>query len=158
MAEARNAIEYVKQKRGFDLFLSDDGTVTLTLKIPHPYIWHRTVVRVAYRWRNLFLYGLWPASPMALCVVCVVAVVILLNSSSESWWRTGWLAHIVEHSNRPFWPRSIVESFSVNVRVGYLAVMGSIWVVFIIMALERGLLRWVLSWHGWHLKAWESKS
>jgi carnitine O-palmitoyltransferase 1, liver isoform len=149
MAEARNAIEYVKQKRGFDLFLSDDGTVTLTLKIPHPYIWHRTVVRVAYRWRNLFLYGLWPASPMALCVVCVVAVVILLNSSSESWWRTGWLAHIVEHSNRPFWPRSIVESFSVNVRVGYLAVMGSIWVVFIIMALERGLLRWVLSWHGW---------
>jgi carnitine O-palmitoyltransferase 1 len=149
MAEARNAIEYVKQKRGFDLFLSDDGTVTLTLKIPHPYIWHRSLLRTMYRWRNVILYGLWPASPITLLAACTASVIILLNSSPTSWWKTGWLASIVKYSNQPFWPRQIVEHFSLEWRVGYLAVMGSIWVVFIIMALERGLLRWVLSWNGW---------
>ena len=65
MAEARNAIEYTKQKRNFDLFLvneNDDGTVTLTLKLPHPYRWRRHCVKMGYRWRNVILYGLWPAS------------------------------------------------------------------------------------------------
>ncbi len=152
MAEARNAIEYTKQKRNFDLFLvneNDDGTVTLTLKLPHPYRWRRHCVKMGYRWRNVILYGLWPASPITLLIVTITLVLIALSANPTSWWRTGWLARILTYSNELFWPKQFLKHISLDVRIGYLAALGSIWIVFIIMALERGLLRFVLSWNGW---------
>jgi carnitine O-palmitoyltransferase 1, liver isoform len=152
MAEARNAIEYTKQKRNFDLFLvneNNDGTVTLTLTLPHPYRWRRQIVKIGYRWRNVILYGLWPASPITLLIVTITLVLIALFASPTSWWRTGWLAQILTYSNQIFWPKELVKHIPQDITIGYLAALGSIWIVFIIMALERGLLRMVLSWHGW---------
>ena len=152
MAEARNAIEYTKNKRNFDLFLvneNNDGTVTLTLTLPHPYRWRRQIIKIGYRWRNVILYGLWPASPITLLIVTITLVSIALFANPTSWWRTGWLAQILTYSNKIFWPKELVKHIPQDITIGYLAALGSIWIVFIIMALERGLLRMVLSWHGW---------
>ena len=152
MAEARNAIEYTKQKRDFDLFLvneNDDGTITLSLNLPHPWRWRRSIMKQFYRWRNVILYGLWPASPITLLVVTTTLVLVALYAGPTSWWRTGWIAQVLTYSNKPFWPQKFLQYVSLDIRIGYLAALGSIWIVFIIMALERGVLRLVLSWHGW---------
>ena len=147
MAEARSAVEFSGQhKRGIDLMIQPDGSLILSIRIPHPNTARVAVGRLCYRWRNWLLDNLWPASPILLVLVVSTIVWVVLHAPEDSWFRSGWLAYFLWRLNSMF---PLVEGQSVSFRVGYLAAFAAFWIFMLIMVIHRAILRILLSWMGW---------
>ncbi len=155
MAEARVATDiYYVQKDKFNIGLSwVDGFVHVNFWMPTP--------RTAIQWLALTLrrarYDLqnriWPATPTTLVLVMTGFAVGAIKAKPGSWMRSGWRGKLA----RVVWAIDSVlgklnplhKRFSTRTRVIYLACTTSFIGMLIIVALERLLLRSLLSWKGW---------
>ena len=146
MAEARSASLVLQNKRGFHMGLSrDDESYDITISIPHPRYVGRAVVRSAARARNTIVNALFPARPWIMAGVVALVVGVVVTADRSSWWRSGFLAHML-------WAIDSYVGFSflpVAVRVGILAGEAAVVGFILLMYLQRVLLRMLLSYKGW---------
>lgn len=147
MAEARSIHTLGGElKRGVQLSLNEDGVaVNLAFVLPTP----RKAVRLALarleRLRRAVVGSLFPYGVPVFFAVVGLVVTVVLGSSSESWWRSGWLADLA-------WSVSLwFPWFEVphGIRVGVVAFWAGFICFLLLASLQRFLLSLLLSWHGY---------
>lgn len=172
MAEARQATHVLQQKRGFRLGLAkDDESYDITISVPHPRYVRKSCVRCMGRARNRVTDMLFPARPLILISVMAVVVAVVVTADRQSWWRQGFLAEALWYIDRcaslvaldgrggmlPRLPLTSLRVYSrvgfvslpIVVRVGVLAAEAAIVGFFLLMYLQRVLLRALFSYKGW---------
>eukprot|EP00005_Dracoamoeba_jomungandri_P012228 CAMPEP_0174267932 /NCGR_PEP_ID=MMETSP0439-20130205/35443_1 /TAXON_ID=0 /ORGANISM="Stereomyxa ramosa, Strain Chinc5" /LENGTH=798 /DNA_ID=CAMNT_0015355751 /DNA_START=14 /DNA_END=2407 /DNA_ORIENTATION=- len=151
MAEARNAVEVADhhKREGVHLLYTEEGIV-LTLRIPHPdELLYRFKLKLK-RLKRSFHNGVYPSNP-TICLAITLAVIIICHlSGPDSWFRNGWLAWFLWNIGEiciEFIPFG--DSFPVWFKVTYLAAWAAVIGFFILMALQRQVIRLFLSYKGW---------
>ncbi|TMW61605.1 hypothetical protein Poli38472_012796 [Pythium oligandrum] len=147
MAEAHQAIGvFEEHKRGVELLYSDQG-LRVSFTIPPPWRIRQAVVRSAFHMERAIKRRVYPAPPIAAVLIMVGAIVMVLISPSESWWRSSLLSHFVWNVGNTLIPFSsyIPKSLYLAYLAGWTAFLG----LLILMWGQRLILRGLLSYRGW---------
>jgi carnitine O-palmitoyltransferase 1, liver isoform len=149
MAEARS-IQFVGEelKRGVRLAsaVDEDGVhFRVNCTIPPP----RQCLRIARSRldsaRRWLYYSVFPWGIGVMLAVMTSVVAIVATADSESWWRNGWLAWAIWETAMWFpWVPQFPHEWKVMILAAWAGVVGFI----ILTALQRWLLKLLLSWKG----------
>lgn len=149
MAEARSAVHVIdQQKRGIRLVeVTDEGLrFQISVLIPHPSVILIELSHKIHRFRNAVVNGLWPLTPAIFFIITLIVISIVVSADSSSWWRSGWLAEILWIADS-YIPGTI--HLPTNLRVGYLAAIASLFGLFLILTIQRYILRLLFTYKGW---------
>ncbi|KAL0583000.1 hypothetical protein ABG067_007060 [Albugo candida] len=147
MAEAHQATGvFEEHKRGIDLMYSEEG-IRVSFVIPPLSEIRKISLRSFFRLQNAVKRGVYPAPPYVTFISMAIVIMIVSRSSSNSWWRTSWLAQLVWDIGNVLIPFS--SRIPRALYVAYLAAWASFLGFLILMWLQRLFLRCLLSYHGW---------
>jgi hypothetical protein len=141
MADARAAINIFTQRK-FRLNVNEHG-VTITIHIPHPRDMQSSLYRRALRFGSWYIGLTYPVPLWGLALNVAFFSYICVTADGESWWRNGWLAHLLWQLDEWFchggpWQLCTLPT---DLRVGYLSGFAAAVILCMIMYLHHLLLR-----------------
>jgi len=147
MAEAYQATGvFGEHKRGVELLYSDDG-IRVSFTIPPPWELRQITVRSFYHVQRALKNGVYPAPPLVALLTVAGVILAVLVSPPDSWWRTGFISHIVWKVGNVLVPWG--EMLPNSLYLAYLAAWAGFLGLLVLMWCQRLILRLLLSYRGW---------
>ena len=124
---ARTTLIESRAPRTRQLFLGvtrrplQEGTYSVTITF-NPYRFKKHVSRVIFRMRKAIENTIWPLTPALAGGTCAAVAIRVLTAPSNSWWRSGGIAHVLWQWDEMFpWEKNLPT----NVRVAWLSLVAA---------------------------------
>jgi hypothetical protein len=124
---ARTTLIESRAPRTQQLFLGvtrrplQEGTYSVTITF-NPYRFKKHVSRVIFRMRKAIENTIWPLTPALAGGTCAAVAIRVLTAPSNSWWRSGGIAHVLWQWDEMFpWEKNLPT----NVRVAWLSLVAA---------------------------------
>ncbi|KAF1326975.1 Choline/carnitine o-acyltransferase, partial [Globisporangium splendens] len=156
MAEAHQATGvFDEHKRGVELLYSDQG-IRVSFTIPPPWEIRQTLLRSYFHMERAIKHRVYPAPPLVAVGVMVAVIFSVVTAPADSWWRNGYLSHLVWNVGNFLIP--FANYLPQSLYLGYLAAWASFLGLLLLMWGQRMILRLLLSYRRWLYLAPREKS